>query len=120
VISPLLWLLLSALGLLQPATGRVHTWQGAPPVIITQPSRPTAGKLLTVAVGGLPRRARAVTVEAATVRYPAHHTGVVWKAVFQPPTQGGPIELTVTFTLAGMHYSTAGGVVLVAPQAKGP
>ena len=116
MIAPLLWLMLSALGLLHPAEPGVRTWQGAPPVVVTTPTTPTAGDTFTVAIGALPHRAHTVEVEAATIRYAAHRSKGLWVASFQPQTQGGPLELTVLFSVGDRRYRAPGGVVLVGAQ----
>ena len=93
MIAPLLWLLLSSLGLLHPASTGVHTWEGRAPVVVTHPSEPTAGDIVTVGIAGLPLKARKVAVVAATSRYPAARHGTLWETRFQPRTEGGPLNL---------------------------
>ena len=120
MIAPLLWLLLSSLGLLHPTTAGVHAWEGRAPVVVTQPSEPTAGDFVTVRVAGLPRKAGQVAVVAATDRYPATRKGALWSTSFQPRTEGGPLNLSVRFVVNGRRYSAPGGVVFVKPKNPSP
>jgi hypothetical protein len=120
VIAPLLWLLLSSLGLLHPTTTGVRSWEGRAPVVVTRPSEPTAGETVTVGVGRLPRTATDVAVVAATDRYPAKRKGALWVSDFQPRTEGGPLNLSVRFTVGGREYSAPGGVVFVKPKNPTP
>jgi hypothetical protein len=120
VIAPLLWLLLSSLGLMQPTTQGVKSWDGKPPIVITRPSEPTAGDIVTVVVAKLPKAASAVAVVAATDRYPARPAGRLWQTSFQPKTEGGPLNLSVRFTVGKRHYSAPGGVVFVKPKSTVP
>ena len=120
MIAPLLWLLLSSLGLLHPASTGVQTWEGRAPVVVTRPSEPTAGDTVTVGIAGLPRKARKVAVIAATQRYPAARNGTLWQTSFQPRTEGGPLNLSVRFVVGGREYSAPGGVVFVKPKNPTP
>jgi hypothetical protein len=120
VIAPLLWLLLSSLGLLHPTPTGVHTWEGRAPVVVTHPSQPTAGDIVTVGIAGLPARAKRVAVVAATDRYPATHNGTLWETSFQPHTEGGPLNLSVRFMVGDRQYLAPGGVVFVKPKNPTP
>jgi len=120
VIAPLLWLLLSSLGLMQPTAPGVKSWDGKPPIVITRPTEPIAGDIITAVVAKVPRKSLSVAVVAATETYPARRAGGLWQTSFQPKTEGGPLNLSVRFTVGKQRYSAPGGVVFIKPKSTGP
>ena len=112
--APLVWLLLSALAVIAPpvATGPA-AWQGAPPVVVVQPSQPVSGHEMKVLVARLPKGARDVEVVAAPQRVPARLVKPgIRRALLVAPAPG-PLTLTVEFTRHGRRYQVSGGVIFV-------
>ena len=112
--APLVWLLLSALAVIAPpAPTGPAAWQGAPPVVVAQPSQPVSGHAVKVLVAQLPKDARDVEVVAAPQRVPARLVKPgIRRALLVAPAPG-PLTLTVEFTLHGHRYQVAGGVIFV-------
>jgi hypothetical protein len=114
VTAPLVWLLLSALGVIAPpAAPGPAAWQGAAPVVVARPSQPVSGHVMKVLVAQLPRQARDVEVVAAPQRVPARlvRPGIRLAQLVAPAP--GPLTLTIEFTLRGHRYQVAGGVIFV-------
>ena len=112
MISPLLWLLLAALGLTAPPT-QLQEWDGRAPVFVTAPSQPRSDRPLAISVGSLPARADNVVVMVDGVRVRAVSDGNgLYRAVVASPDPG-VISLAVRFSLGGKRYQSPGPGVLV-------
>jgi hypothetical protein len=115
VISPLVWLLLSALAVIAPPTSGPVPWQGRDPVVLTQPSQPRTGELVTVTVAGLPPNAGHVRVAAGDQVLATERLGSGDRRAELVAAEAGPLTLLVRFTLHGHSYQAQGGVMLVLP-----
>lgn len=112
MISPLLWLLLAALGLTAPPA-QLQEWNGKPPVFITAPSQPRSDRPMAISVGSLPARAGnvVVMVDGVRVRTVSDGNGLYRAVVARPDP--GVISVAVRFSLGGTRYQSAGPGVLV-------
>lgn len=113
MISPLLWLLLAALGLTAPPS-HLSEWTGTSPVFLTAPSNPRDDRPLAISVAHLPRRARNVAVVVDGKPMPAQpFAHGLYRTIVARP-EAGVISLAVRFTLNGHRYQSVGPGVLVA------
>jgi hypothetical protein len=117
VTAPLVWLLLSTVGLIASPSATTTAWEGKPLLVVTKPQQPVSGAPMTVLIGVVPKKARTVEllVDTQRVRTTRRPSGL-WKASVVAPAPG-PATLTVRFTLHGTRYEAQGGIVLVAPAA---
>ncbi|MDX6591950.1 MAG: hypothetical protein QOJ13_1146 [Gaiellales bacterium] len=117
--APLVWLLLTALGIIAPTAPSIEPWEGKPLLVVTRPQQPVTGSPVTVIVAAVPKSAGKVNVVAdeTIVRAQRRPSGV-WQATIVAPA-AGPLSLRVRFTLNGTRYEAQGGIVLVAPAASG-
>ena len=114
---PLVWLLLSAIAVLAPpaATGP-QVWDGAAPVVVTKPTQPTEGSVVTVGIARVPARARQVLLLADQQTVHPRQVGPgLWRGQLVAPS-AGPVTLSVRFTVHGVRYQSAGGVIFVVPN----
>ena len=115
--APLVWLLLSAIAVLAPpAAAGPKVWNGPAPVVVTKPSQPVEGSQVGVAVARVPAGSRRVLVLADQVPVPTRRVGQgLWRGRLLAPA-AGPVTLSVRFTLHGIRYQAAGGVIFVVPD----
>jgi hypothetical protein len=117
--APLVWLLLTTLGIIAPQTGSTTPWEGKPLLVVTRPQQPVIDSPMTVIIGVVPKRARNVDLVADQAIVPAsRRPSGLWQATIVPTT-AGPMSLRARFTLNGTRYEAQGGIVLVAPAASG-
>ncbi len=116
MISPLVWLLLSALAVIAPPSSGPAPWQGRDPVVLTQPSQPRTGELVDVIVAGLPAKARRVRVVAGDQVLATERLSSGDRRAQLIAPEAGPLTLLVRFTLHGHSYQAQGGVTLVLPR----
>jgi hypothetical protein len=113
MIIALLWLLAAAFGVTHPD---LTVWQGRAPVVLVRPSQPNAGTVMTVAIARMPRRARAVEIDAGgDLVSPERLDGTSYRTTLVAPDLPGPMSITIRFTLDGTRYEAPGSVVVVAP-----
>jgi hypothetical protein len=117
--APLVWLLLTALGIIAPTSASTTAWEGKPLLAVTRPQQPVSGSPMTVIIGVVPRNARKVDVIAdETTVHATRRPSGLWQAAIVAPA-AGPLSIRVRFTLDGARYEAQGGIVLVAPAAGG-
>ena len=109
--APLIWLLAAALSVTSP-----HAWPGSSPIVATQPVKPIAHSVMTVAATGLPGGVTSASVLAGSQEQPMHRlSDAIYRAIFLAP-QAGPLTLTVHFWRRGTLYEVPGGTIFVQPK----
>jgi len=84
--------------------------------VVTKPTQPVEGSIVTVGVARVPAGARHVLVLADQQAVHPRQVGPgLWRGQLVAPA-AGPVTLSVRFTLHGVRYQSAGGVIFVVPD----
>ena len=119
MITPLLWLLLAALGL--QTSPEFAAWEGKPVLVVTRPASPTPGQQLRLTAAAMPRGARQVVFVIEDRQIPARRAGErLYRATASAPQAPGPSTLTIRFTVGKVRYEAPGAVVVVAAPDESP
>ena len=113
---PLVWLLLSAIAVLAPpaATGP-QVWDGAAPVVVTNPTQPPRAAWSPSALAASPPRPPVLLLADQQSVHPRQVGPGLWRGQLVAPS-AGPVTLSVRFTVHGSRYQSAGGVIFVVPN----